>query len=319
MRAARAAERAVSGPAGARDRDDVGRELEQPGERDLGRRRVVRAGDLGERLVAAPRPPARRGPPSGECAITRDARLVAALDDAAAERAVVEQAQRDLDGGDRRELERLVELRAVDVRRRRRARRGPRRASRASARTDGPPRRPRIGRMEEVEVDREPVERREARLAVGADRLRAAVRHPGAVRPRHAALRHDPGARRARAERSREQELARCPSYARAVSKTVIPASAAAAIVSARARRVRQSRMQPSPMRSSSSRSQGIRACRRRAGTPRAARPRARPRDAPCAEGERTGRAARDRFRPSTVPRRSRRRETSRPRLRCAR
>ncbi len=58
-----------------------------------------------------------------------------------------------------------------------------------------PPRRPRIRRMDEVEVDRQAVERVEARLAVRPDRLRPPVRRPGAVRPRHAALRHDSSGR----------------------------------------------------------------------------------------------------------------------------
>ena len=73
----------------------------------------------------------------------------------------------------------------------------------------GSPRRSRIGRVDEVEVDREPVQRGEARLAVGADRLRATVRDPGAAGPRHAALRHDPRAlaRTARAQSAREERL----------------------------------------------------------------------------------------------------------------
>ena len=85
--------------------------------------------------------------------------------------------------------------------------------------------------MDEVEVDREAVERCEARLAVGPDRLRAAVRDPGAAGARHAALRHDPRARvrAAGAERSRQKplvvsELALVAPYARAVSNTVMPA-----------------------------------------------------------------------------------------------
>ena len=49
--------------------------------------------------------------------------------------------------------------------------------------------------MDEVEVDRQAVESGEARFAVGADRLRAAVRDPRAAGARHAALRHDPRAR----------------------------------------------------------------------------------------------------------------------------
>ena len=55
----------------------------------------------------------------------------------------------------------------------------------------GAPRRSRIRRVEEVEVDRQPVERGEARFAVGPDRPGATVGHPCAARPAHAALRHD--------------------------------------------------------------------------------------------------------------------------------
>ena len=136
-------------------------------------------------------PRARRGPPSGECAITATPASVQRSSTPPRSSSVVEGAERDLHRGDRRELERLVQLVAVDV-----ADADPRDEPlvdelRESA--DGrAPRRPRVGRVEEVEVDREPVERGEARLAVGADRPRAAVGHPGAAGPRHPALRHDP-------------------------------------------------------------------------------------------------------------------------------
>ena len=74
------------GPPGARDRDDDGREVEQPGERDLGRGRAARVRDLGERLVAGEaarpaRPAERRVGDHG------DPRLGAALDDSSAQRA----------------------------------------------------------------------------------------------------------------------------------------------------------------------------------------------------------------------------------------
>ena len=138
----------------------------------------------------------------------REPELLAALDDAAAESSVVERRERDLHGRDRCELERLVELGAVDVREpdppHEAVVREPR--QRAYRR---PPRRPRVGRVQEVEVDREAVERGETRLAVGADRLRAAVRHPGAAGTGHAALGHDPGGlrRAAAAQCAREQLL----------------------------------------------------------------------------------------------------------------
>ena len=63
--------------------------------------------------------------------------------------------------------------------------------------------------MQEVEVDRQSVERGEARLAVGTDRLRAAVRDPGATGAHHPALGHDPRAlvRAACAQGSSEHRL----------------------------------------------------------------------------------------------------------------
>ena len=124
----------------------------------------------------------------------RDARLGAALDDPASERAVVERTERNLDGSDRRQLERLVQLRPVDVR----EPHVPHEAFLCEPRQrphGGPPRRPRVGRVNEVEIDREPVESVKARLAVGVNRLRPSVRDPPAAGPRHASLRHDPGSR----------------------------------------------------------------------------------------------------------------------------
>ena len=53
---------------------------------------------------------------------------------------------------------------------------------RASAPHGGSPGRPRVRGVDQVQVDRQTVERGEARLAVGEDRLRAAVRDPGAGR-----------------------------------------------------------------------------------------------------------------------------------------
>ena len=85
--------------AGAGDRDDDGRKAEQPRER---LRRVDPPGPL--------RPAERR------VRDQRDPELRAALDDAAAQRTVVEGRERDLHRRDRRELERLVQLAAVDVR-----------------------------------------------------------------------------------------------------------------------------------------------------------------------------------------------------------
>ncbi len=119
-----------------------------------------------------------------------DPGLGAALDDSSSEGAVVVDAERDLHRRDRRELERLVELESVDVR----DSDAPHEpfVDESRERTHrGPPRSPRIGRVDEVEVDGQAVERSEARLAVGPNRLRSTVRDPGVAGARHAALGHD--------------------------------------------------------------------------------------------------------------------------------
>ena len=151
---------------------------------------------------------ARRGPPSGEWGDHGQTPLRAPFHDLAAERAIVEGAERDLDGRNGGELERLVQLRAVDVRDA-----DPPDEALVREPSEGahgrPPRRPRVGRVDEVEVDREAVERAEAGLAVRVERLRPAVRDPGAAGPGHASLRHDPRASlgAAAAERAREEPL----------------------------------------------------------------------------------------------------------------
>src|ERR687897_47781 len=132
-----------------------------------GRRRLRRAG---------------RGSPNARASSARSAASRWRVAARAPERLVVVRAERDLDGRDRRELERLVQLEPVDVREPdvpyeafvcepgQRAHRGA-------------PRSPRVGHMDEVEVDREAVESSEARFAVGANRLRTAVGDPAATGP----------------------------------------------------------------------------------------------------------------------------------------
>jgi hypothetical protein len=134
-----------------------------------------------------------------------DSPLLTACNDPAANRAIVIDAHRNLHGGDRRELERFVELPAVHV-----GDTDPANEAVVEERcqcADGrPPRRPRVRRVDEVEVDRKTVERFEARFAVLAQRFRAAVRHPPSLRPRHAALGDD--ANRPATQRSCEQPFA---------------------------------------------------------------------------------------------------------------
>ena len=187
----------------ARDRDDQRRQAQQPGQGDLRRRRAVRRRELGERALAreaarTSRPAQRRVRHDG------DARLLAALDHAAAQRAIVVRAERDLDGRHGQQLERLVQLRPADVREAGAAHEAvvDEPGQRAQAR---PPRRARIGRVQQVDVDRQAVQGGQARLAAGADRPRAAVGDPGRAGAGHPALGHDarplrrPGARSARA------------------------------------------------------------------------------------------------------------------------
>ncbi len=149
--------------------------------------------DLCERLAPAPATGARRGPPSGEWAMS----------------AIPSSAQRSTrpprsgpssrtlsatwTAADRRERERLVELAAVDVGEPDAGDEavGVQPGQRAHRRR---PRRARVGRVQEVGVDRQAVKGGEARLAVCADGLGPAVGHPGAARAGHAALGDDAGA-----------------------------------------------------------------------------------------------------------------------------
>jgi hypothetical protein len=157
----------------------------------------------------------RRAAPAAERAVSGrvgdhgDPQLGASLNEAAAHRAVVEHAERDLHRGDRGERDRLLELRPVDVRDAHLPHEPliPEAGERAQRCRPG---RARIGGVNEVGVDGQSVERGEACVAVGADRLGAAIRHPCAVRSRHASLGDDArslgGA--GLAHRARQQTLA---------------------------------------------------------------------------------------------------------------
>ena len=149
--AARAADRAVSGRRAPGIATTAGREPEQPGEGDLGGSRPMRLRDIGEPLATSkPTRPSRSA--QRRVRNHRDVALDTALDDASAKRTVVVRAERDLNRRDRDELERLVELIAVDVRHAD----APDEAfvDESGQRTQGgPPRRPRIRRVDEVEVD----------------------------------------------------------------------------------------------------------------------------------------------------------------------
>ena len=174
-----AAERAVSGAARARDRDDDRGQVEQPGERDLGRRHAepARSRPSARRRASAlhaARPAERRVGDHRDSELVRSARRCRR-----GARGRRGDRARHLDRADRDEVERLLELRPVDVRESGVA--DSRWSSRrASARTGGSPRRPRVGRVDQVQVDRQAAERGEARLAVARERLGTAVGHPAA-------------------------------------------------------------------------------------------------------------------------------------------
>src|SRR5438309_11723232 len=109
-----------------------------------------------------------------------DASLGAAFYESSAKGGVIVNTERDLNGRDVGELDRLIQLAAVDVgdsdvpdppvveKTRQRAHRGS-------------PRRARIGGMDEVEVDRQAIQRSEARVAVGENCARATIRDPSAA------------------------------------------------------------------------------------------------------------------------------------------
>ena len=179
-------------------------ETEQPGQGYLRLARVACACHVDEPFVLRQSPDPTRAT-ERRVGDERDPELAAAIHDPAAERAVVEDAQRDLHCGDRREVDGFVQLRAGDVA----DADSPDEAvvDEPRERADGrAPGRPRIGCVQEIQVDLEPGERLQARLAIGPDRLRATVRYPRAVGSRHSTLRHDPCSSDV-AERPRERAL----------------------------------------------------------------------------------------------------------------
>ena len=136
-RASRRARPSARSPAGARPgsrrRSARGRAATRARPRPASRRAPPRPRRAPRRRA---RPPARRGPPSGECAISARPRSAQRSTTPPRSARSSNDAQGDLDRGDRSELERLVELAAVHVRERRRATRGRRRrAARARAPT----------------------------------------------------------------------------------------------------------------------------------------------------------------------------------------
>ena len=147
-------------------------------------------GDLRELVAAIQRARAARAPERG-VSDQREAELGAARDHAASQRAVLQRAQSDLHGRDRCQLERFVELGAGHVREPDAAHQSllDETGERAHRRS---PRCPRVGRMDQEQVDRQSIERRDARFAISSDCLRAAIRHPRATGSRHAALGDDP-------------------------------------------------------------------------------------------------------------------------------
>jgi hypothetical protein len=180
------------GPARSRDRDHDGREPEQPRQRRLRRRRTDGPGGLCQRLVTRQAADPLR-PAQGRVRDEHDPLARASLHHPAAQDAVVERAQPDLHSGDRSQGQRLVEQPPVHV-----ADADPPGEALGVDPLERPhggrPRGARVGRVEQVEVDLEAVERGEAGLAVGHDGPGAPVRNPGAAGAGHAALGDDAGA-----------------------------------------------------------------------------------------------------------------------------
>ena len=195
------------GAAGTWYRQHDRREREQPPERSLRGTHAAPCGQLGK--------PGQASEPAGAARTSerrvgdqRDPPLGAALHHSPTQGALVLDAERDLHRRHGRELERLVELVAAHVREPDAPHEPlvhqPREC--AHRRT---PRRARVGGVDQVDVDRQAVERGEARLAVREDRLGAPIGHPAAPLPRHAALRDDARGRvrAAGAQGTREQPL----------------------------------------------------------------------------------------------------------------
>ena len=113
--------------------------------------------------------------------------------------------------------------------------------------------------MDQEQIDRQSIERRDARVAVCRECLRAAVGHPRATGSRHPALGHDPRLplQASCADRAAQQPLVVPePGLIRSVraggiKAVVIPAVTAARIVSSASSSSAGRRMQPSPIRSS--------------------------------------------------------------------
>ena len=123
----------------------------------------------------------------------RQAELGTAREHTAAQRAILQRAERDLHGRDGCQLECFVELTAGDVREADAVHQSALNEAGEGAHR-GPPGRPRVRRVDEEQVDRQPVERRETRFAMSRDDLRTAIGHPPATGSRHSALGDDPGA-----------------------------------------------------------------------------------------------------------------------------
>ena len=247
-----------------RDRDDRRRQSEQPRERDLGRRRGQPASDLGQDARVTRRPAPRAGRRRAASARSpRSPRSIAARHDAAprrrGHRATLSGTSTAAIGASASASSNWRRLTLDESHPRDEAvvdepRERPHR---------GPPRHARVGRVQQPEVDRAPAQRREARLAVGADRLRPTVRDPAAVRSRHAALGHHPHApgRPAGAQRRREQPLVRARRRAvrvRGIEDRHARRDRRGDRVPRRASSSAGSRMQPRPMRASDASSQAV-------------------------------------------------------------
>ena len=189
------------------DRDHGRRDVEQPGQRDLGSGGAPCPGDVRERLTPT-EPGGTARPAERGMGHDGDSSSLAKLHQAASDGAVIVRTERDLDGRDGGDTQSLVQLAAIDIRDAHaldhavvdKSRQGTHRRQ---------PRRAGIGRVDEVQVDLQAVQRSQARFAVGENRLGATVRYPLVSGPRHAAFGDDPrlGLRATVAERAGKQSL----------------------------------------------------------------------------------------------------------------
>ena len=142
--------------------------------------------------------------------------LFAEVDEPTPHCGVVEDAQPDLDGGNPGNVERLRQLAPVRVRNADVADQ-PVARQRRECSNRSVPRRSRVRGVEEIQVDGQPIECREARLAIGANRPGATIWNPLIARAHHPSLCDDACAPGGAARSQRLRDTALVPSGSRRI------------------------------------------------------------------------------------------------------